>query len=79
MKFKSKPTTIDAEQYWFRNEPPRGVCTCHSAGGRAPHVHTMHDNQMVLLKDGDWIVPEPDGEHFYPIDDAVFRKKYEPV
>lgn len=42
-----------------------------------PHVHTMHDGQPVLLKDGDWVVPEPDGIHYYPIADEVIQTNYE--
>lgn len=87
MRFKIKPTEIEAEQYREGQPLPHGVCTGQCAQGNArigsdaarPHVHTMHDNQSVVLKDGDWVVPEPDGKHFYPIDDEVFRRKYEPI
>lgn len=39
----------------------------------------MHDGQLVVLEDGDWVIPEPDGEHFYPCKDSVFQATYEPV
>lgn len=79
-QFRRRPTIITAEQY--RNEPfgwPSGVCTCDafSVGGHGPHVHTMHGNQIVELENGDWIVPEPDGVHFYPVADEVMRSTYE--
>lgn len=44
-----------------------------------PHLHTMHEGQFVVLEDGDWIVPEPDGIHYYPIKDAVMKKTYRPL
>lgn len=86
MKFRKKPIVIDAEQ-WFPNKQVRGVCYCQdgalaarNAIAPAPaHVHTMHAGQIVHLHSGDWVVPEPDGEHFYPIKDAVLAATYDPV
>jgi hypothetical protein len=34
---------------------------------------------MVILDVGDWIIPEPDGEHFYPVKPDIFEKTYEAV
>lgn len=84
MKFRKKPVIIEAEQYREGATPlARGVCVkgCGfvTADGIRPHVHTMHTNQSVILKDGDWVIPEPDGVHFYPCDAAVFAATYEPV
>lgn len=81
-KFKRRPKVIEAEQY--HNVPhgwPKGVCAaCDGVGlSVGPHVHTMYNSQIVELEDGDWIVPEPDGAHYYPIKDEVFRGTYEPV
>lgn len=42
------------------------------------YVVTIH-LQSVFLAKGDWILPEPDGEHFYPCKPDVFAKTYEPV
>lgn len=82
-KFRTKPKEITAEQ--FNNGAPelaKGVCFC-VAGDKvyyiAAHVHTMHNNQTVILESGDWVVPEPDGVHYYPIKPEVFADKYEPV
>jgi hypothetical protein len=41
-------------------------------------VHTAHKNQLVILEDGDWIIPEKDGVHFYPCKPDVFAATYEP-
>lgn len=44
-----------------------------------PHVHTIHNNQIVLIEVGDYIIPEPDGVHFYPCRPDIFEATYEPV
>ncbi len=80
MKFQSKPRVIEAEQYWPDKKPwPKGVENHRPHGGYYAHVHTMHDNQVVLVRGGDWIVAEPDGVHFYPVQDDVFKANYEPA
>lgn len=81
-KFRKKPVIIEAEQYTKYGVLVQGMCnsrSCFSEGNNKPHVHTIHLNQMVNLEIGDWIVPEPDGKHFYPIKDDIFKKTYEPV
>lgn len=37
--------------------------SCYQSGNDQPHVHTI-DGKIVLLKVGDWIIPEPDGNHY---------------
>lgn len=81
-KFRKRPLVITAEQY--HNVPngwPKGVCAgCDAVGlSIGPHVHTAHNNQAVELEDRDWIVPEPDGVHYYPIKDNIFEATYEPA
>lgn len=83
MKFRKKPVVIEAEQFTGNLPHPKGVCICGLMlggipGGCQPHVHTIHENQRVDLQIGDWIIPEPDGEHFYPCKDEIFRNTYEP-
>lgn len=81
-KFRKKPVVIEAEQYVEYGELVKGMCnsrSCFAAGNNAPHVHTIHDGQMVLLEIGDWIIPEPDGEHFYPCKPDIFKATYEPT
>lgn len=86
-KFRKKPVVIEAEQYRHPSMQPRGVCFCTQGAPVASedpsesraHVHTIHDGQIVMLEPGDWIIPEPDGEHFYPCKDSIFQATYEPV
>lgn len=81
MKYRKKPVVIEAVQF------KRGislVSTCHglcqcSQGSAVGHVHTIHRGQVVNLENGDWIIPESDGEHFYPVKPDVFEATYEPV
>lgn len=42
-------------------------------------VETIHRGQTVKVQEGDWIIPEPDGEHFYPCKPDIFEKTYEPA
>lgn len=82
MKYRKKPVVIEAEQYVEYGKLVNGMCnsqTCFSSGNTEPHVHTIHDNQIVNLEIGDWIIPEPDGEHFYPCKSDIFEQTYEPV
>jgi hypothetical protein len=82
MKFRKKPVEIEAEQFTEKNQDVKGVCTCGLMlsgipGGCQPHVHTIHKNQRVDLEFGDWVVPEPDGKHFYPVKPDIFQATYE--
>lgn len=82
MKFKSKPSIIDAEQYVKAGKLVKGMCnsqSCYVSGNVQPHVHTIHNNQIVNLEVGDYVVPEPDGIHYYPIKPDIFEKKYSPM
>lgn len=74
--FRSKPVEIEAWQY-HPKRLVRGVCNCDA--NAIDHLHTMHNDQIVFLEDGDWIVPEPVPNRFYPIKPDVFAKKYELV
>ncbi len=79
MKFRKKPLVIEAEQYTGDREL-NGLC--HNANCflcDVPHVHTIHNNQPVKVEVGDWIIPEPDGTHFYPCNPDVFSVTYEVV
>ena len=92
-KYRKKPMVIEAEQYWPGQLPwpqgsPIGVCYCHEAGtdwagsnfiAPRPHLHTIHQGQTVILEPGDWVIPEPDGLHYYPCKSDIFAATYEPV
>lgn len=79
-KFRKKPVVIEAVQFLEGQPIPKGVCfgwRCN--GDNHQHVHTAHENQKVYVEFGDWIVPELDGEHYYPIKPAIFEATYEAV
>ncbi len=84
--FRKKPVVIEAAQ--FTGDELRGVCRCKLFGAedaeydrtdRGPHVHTIHGGQPVFVEPGDWVIPEPDGEHFYPCKPDIFAATYEPA
>ena len=77
MKFRKKPVIIEAEQWDGWSNTMRGICRCI----RNPkvHVHTAHNNQLVVLEKGDWIIPEPNGVNFYPCKPDIFEATYEKV
>lgn len=80
MKYRKKPVVIEAVQYTEYGKLVKGMCNskiCFSQGNTKPHVHTIHDNQIVLLEVDDFVIPEPDGEHFYPCKPDIFEATYE--
>ena len=74
-RYRKKPVIVEACQFRLGELGIRGACVCWMSD--RPHVHTMHDDQTVDLTDGDWIIAEPDGEHYYPVKASVFPKTYE--
>lgn len=81
-QFRKKPVVIEAEQYVAYGKLVRGMCnstSCYTGGNFEPHVHTIHDGQLVNLTVGDWIIPEPDGDHFYPVKPDIFAATYDEV
>jgi hypothetical protein len=81
-KFRKKLVVIEAVQYAEHEKLVKGMCnstSCYTSGNNRPHVHTIHDGQIVNLEVGDWIIPEPDGEHFYPCKPDIFEATYEAV
>jgi hypothetical protein len=71
-QYRSKPKIVNAEQWYPGREVP----------GVFPHpngyfVTTIH-NQRVFLTPGDFVVQEPDGEHYYPVKPDIFKASYEP-
>jgi hypothetical protein len=78
-KFRTKTREIEAEQFIegklplpFSGHHPPACCL----GSNGWYVTTIHGHATPIA-DGDWIVPEPDGEHFYPIKPEVFEANYE--
>lgn len=81
-KFRKKPIVIEAEQYVEYGKLVKGMCnstSCYASGNQEPHVHTIHENQLVNLVEGDYVIPEPDGKHFYPCKSDIFEKTYERI
>jgi len=76
VKYRKKPVVIDAEQFTDSGSDPAGVFRREE--DNSPYVVTIHDQRCYVVA-GDWIIPEPDGVHFYPCKDEVFQKTYEAV
>lgn len=81
-KFIKKAIIVSAVQYTEYGCLVAGMCNsqnCFTHISCEPHVHTIHNGQIVLLEVGDWIIPEPDGKHFYPCKPDIFEATYELV
>lgn len=81
-QYRKKPVVIEAEQYTEYGKLTKGMCnscSCFGLGNTEPHVHTIHNNQAVILEIGDYIIPELDGIHFYPCKPDIFEATYEKV
>lgn len=74
-KFRNKPMTIEAEQ-WFPDKEVEGVQYTLSMDNARHFVTTAHD-QVVYLDPGDWIIKEPDGRGYYPCKPDIFDARYE--
>jgi len=84
-KYRKKPVIVEAEQFHINEQPwPDGVIhheAEESTGfGYAEwfSVITIHSQETTVV-DGDWIIAEPDGEHFYPCKPDIFEQTYEAV
>ncbi len=79
-KFRKRPIVVEAAQFLEGQPIPRGVCFGWRCGdnSKVPHLHTIHEGQRVDIKFGEWVIPEPDGEHFYPCKPDIFEATYEP-
>lgn len=81
-KYAKRSIVIEAEQYTEYGKLVKGMCNsvlCYTAGNNKPHVHTIHDGQIVNLEIGDYILLEPDGQHFYPCKPEIFEVSYREV
>lgn len=80
-KYQRKPTTVEVEQYLGKKV--KGLCDnpkCFiNLESNSPHVHTIHNNQPVHVKIGDYIMPEPNGTNFYPCQAEIFEATYNRV
>lgn len=78
-KYRKRPVIVEAEQFMgIHADPwPKGVMR-DPGEGEQPFVVTVHA-QRCYIEPGDWILPEPDGEHFYPCKPDIFAATYEAV
>ena len=74
-KFRKIPVEIEAVQFDGVNDP---IGVWRRDEDLTPYVVTIH-GQRCYIQAGDWIVPEPDGVHFYPVKPDIFTATYEPV
>lgn len=82
MKYRKKPIEIEAEQYTAYGKLVKGMCnsvSCFTSGNNQPHVHTIHNDQIVNLEIGDYVIPEPDGIHYYPCKANIFENTYDKI
>lgn len=81
--FIKRPVTVEAEQFFYDGPPIKGVFyppvseDSKTYIGDA-YVVTIHE-QRCYIQNGDWILPEPDGIHFYPVKPEIFAATYQPV
>lgn len=75
-KYRKKPVVTEAWQ-WSREKDDMPVDAVRFNSEGMPYVTTAHQGQTVRLLDGDWVLPEPDGDHFYPCKQDIFEATYE--
>ncbi len=85
VKYRKKPIEVEVSGQFFSNQSPypAGVyVTAQDADdpqfGNKCVVMTIH-GQETNIDDGDWIIQEPDGEHYYPCKPDIFEATYELV
>jgi hypothetical protein len=78
MKYRSKPTEIEANQFFRHSEAPIGVRgredgSCYVITKQGEEV-AVHDGDFIILEN-----PPGDGTRAYPCAPDVFRKRWEPI
>ena len=69
---KEKPP-VELNQFIHGATAPAGV---HCDEDGRSYVVTIH-NQRAYLESGDWVAPEGDGIHYYPIKDRVRKENFD--
>lgn len=72
-KFRRKSAVVNAEQFMHPSMTPAGVFVTENGSA---YVITAHA-QRVYLEPGDWILPEPNGDGYYPVKPDIFAATYE--
>lgn len=82
-QYKKKPVIVNAVQFFY--DDPELDCVTYppkSADGRTyigdAYVTTIHGDNISIFN-GDWIIEEPDREHYYLCKPEIFDATYEPV
>lgn len=75
-RFLKKRVEIEAVQFDGQANDPPGVFRREE--DLTPYVVTIH-GQRCYIEPGDWIIPEPDGVHYYPCKPDIFAATYEPI
>ena len=83
MKFRRKPTTIEAVQFNGENEQEvyaifgaDGFTLLGDSSGFHLVFKTAHGDEAIA-RAGDWITPDAEPMTFYPIKDDVMKTNYE--
>jgi hypothetical protein len=71
-KIRKIPKIIEAHQLVSGEPLPKGV---HTFRGKM-YVTTIQGVE-IPIEYGEWVMPEGDGQHFYPCADSVLRSTYE--
>lgn len=80
-QYRKQPIVVEAEQFFYDRPRLRGVYYPPLLDGTYvgdAFVITAH-GQRVYLQNGDWVIAEADGEHYYPCKDEIFASTYEPA
>jgi hypothetical protein len=77
-RFYKVPIIVEAQQYVKGGAEPFPDRTCVQTDSFRPYVVNML-GMKLFLNDGDWIVAEPDGEHFLVYRPDEFAKAYKAV
>ncbi len=88
-RYRKIPVEIEAEQ-WFEPDSWGNAFPCMDTREEfkksvtwfdkgIANVHTIHNNQTVKIEAGDYIIPEPDGIHYYPCKEDIFLRTYERI
>lgn len=85
MKYRKKPVIVEAVQWegpWCRlpqvGTEELGKATKAESSEVRFFVATIHGRRAYLSKN-DWLIQEPDGEHWYPCKPDIFEATYEPA
>ncbi|MCJ2084570.1 hypothetical protein MKK88_00985 [Methylobacterium sp. E-005] len=81
-KFRKKPVEITAEQWFPEKFPMKGVHWERRLADDGEFLHayviTAHE-QRAYLAPGDWIIPEPKPDRYYPCKPDIFAATYDAV